>query len=47
MTAGAAYASDKIGFGSSTITAVTALANQVVTLANAAGNNIALESDLG
>lgn len=29
------------------IAAVTALANQVVTLANAAGNNIALESDLG
>jgi len=29
------------------ITAVLALANQVVTLANAAGNNIALESDLG
>ena len=29
------------------ITAVTALATQVVTLANAAGNNIALESDLG
>jgi len=29
------------------ITAVTALANQVVTLANAAGNNIALETDLG
>ena len=29
------------------ITAVLALANQVVTLANAAGNNIALETDLG
>ncbi len=29
------------------ITAVTALANEVVTLANAAGNNIALEVDLG
>jgi len=29
------------------ITAVTALANQVVTLANAAGNNIAFETDLG
>ena len=29
------------------IAAVLALANQVVTLANAAGNNIALESDLG
>jgi hypothetical protein len=29
------------------ITAVTALATQVVTLANAAGNNIAFETDLG
>ena len=29
------------------ITAVTALANQVVTLANARGNNIAIETDLG
>jgi hypothetical protein len=32
---------------SAAITAVTALANQVVTLANAAGNNIAFETDLG